>query len=535
MIPGAEQHRQDESQGALNGRLQSIVGAVHVLTQAAQLDFYSSDIFDRKTIAEFVVRPGTVEEAAAVVGACTAAGRPVIPRGGGLSYTGGYLPTRAGSVIIDMARLDRIVEINAQDMYVTVEAGVTWNQLYETLTPQGLRTPYWGTVSGYHATIGGGLSQGSTHFGSGEFGGSSDTCLGLQVILADGRLLTTGSGAAIHQPSPFFRYYGPDLTGLFLQDTGALGFKARATLKLIKAPPQQRYATIAFATLEQQFGAMAEVARNRLAAECGGWNPALVRRFGSASTELQEDLKYLTSVVRTGGNLFRGLKDAATLALAGRRDWQQDTFLMHITIDEISAPAADEKLKRVEKIAADFGGRAIPASFPRAHRARPFTSMSALPRTGERSVPTHGICPHSRSVKVAKEVYSIFEQHADLCQRFNITWCLISSTLGTGATAVEPLIYYPDVRGAHYSRIPPEGESPPSFGEADPDTIAAVRTVRSALAQMFMANGCTHLQIGKSYPYRAGREPVTWDVLAGIKALLDPQGLVNPGSLGFDA
>ena len=517
----------------LKNDLKRIVGTEHVLSGSEELDFYSSDTFDQKVLAELIVQPGTPEDVAAAVGLCTGAGYAVIPRGGGLSYTGGYLPIRDHSVIFDLTRLTRILEINAEDMYVTVEAGVTWHRLYEALMPLGLRTPYWGTVSGYHATIGGGLSQGSTHFGSGEFGPSGESCLGLDVAVADGRIITTGSSATAHRASPFFRGYGPDLTGLFLNDTGALGFKVRATLKLIKAPPHQRYASVAFETLEQQMGAMAEVSRNRLASECGGWDPALVRRFGSADTAIQEDLKYLSGVVRSGSSLLGGVLDAAKIAIAGRRAWQDNVFLMHVTTDEFSAAAADEKAKAVEKIAASFGGRMIPATYPRAHRARPFTDMTAQPRIEERTVPTHGICPHSRTVEMAKNVYGIFDEHAALMERHGITWSLISSTLGNNATLVEPLIYYVDKRGAHFDRIPKPGKLPPRYGDADPVTIEALRTIRRALAQMFMKNGCVHLQIGKSYPYKEGRAPETWALLKSIKDSVDPKGLINPGSLGL--
>jgi FAD/FMN-containing dehydrogenase len=517
----------------LSAQLAERVGSGNVLFSPEEIDFYSSDIFDQKLPATLIVRPGTAEQVAACVALCTAADHAVIPRGGGLSYTGGYLPVRDRSVIFDLARLDRIVEINTEDMYVTVEAGVTWHQLHTALKPLGVRTPYWGTVSGYHATIGGGLSQGSTHFGSAEYGTSAESCLGLDVVTADGRIVRTGSASSVHRPSPFFRNYGPDLVGLFLNDTGALGFKVAATLKLIRAPEHQRYLSIAFTTIEQQMSAMAEVSRQRLAAECGGWNPALVRRFGSQDTAIQEDLKYLGGVIGSGSSIFSGLRDAAKIAFAGRRAWQDDVFLMHATSDSDCAAAADDKLKRIEEIAAAFNGRSIPASYPRAHRGRPFADMTALPRIPERTVPTHGICPHSRAIEVAKQVYDVFDEHEALLKHHGISWSLISSTIGTGATLVEPLIHYPDARGAHYARIPKAGEMPARYGDADPDTIAAMRTVRRALAQMFMRNGCVHLQIGKSYPYREGRAPETWNLLQGIKTLLDPKGLMNPGSLGL--
>ena len=91
-------------------------------------------------------------------------------------------------------------------------------------------------MSGFSPTVGGALSQGSVFLGSTRHGTSAESTLSLDVVLADGSLLQTGSASGVKRPSPFFRTYGPDLTGLFLGDAGALGIKARATLQLIPFP-----------------------------------------------------------------------------------------------------------------------------------------------------------------------------------------------------------------------------------------------------------------------------------------------------------
>jgi FAD/FMN-containing dehydrogenase len=517
-------------------RLKSLLGAASVLDSPAELDFYSSDVFEQGATAELVLRPGTVEETSEAVRLCTEAGRAVIPRGAGLSYTRGYLAQRSGSVVVDLSRLTRIVEINAADLYVTVECGVTWKQLHEALAPLGLRATYWGTVSGFHATIGGGLSQGAAHFGCAEFGSSSENCLGLDVVLADGTLLKTGSAATSYTPTPFYRSYGPDLTGLFLNDTGALGLKVRATLPLIPAPTEQRFLSAAFATLDQMLAAMAETSRQGLAGEIGGWSPELVRRFSSVSPDLGEDLKYLSSVVRSGSTLLGGIKDAARIALAGRRDWKGELFLMHVTVEAGGSAAADEKLQAVEAIVAEQGGRTIPPSFPRAHHARPFTDLrdGSFTASTERTLPTHGLCPHSRASAVAEEVYAIFRSHAALMAEHQITWALITSIVGRRTTLIEPLMHYHDARGEHFHRIPREaGAVPAKFGDANPAQIEALLTIRRSLTDMFMRNGCVHLQIGKTYPYRESRETATYQLLQDIKQSVDPRGLVNPGSLGL--
>ena len=107
-----------------------------------------------------VVTPRSVSDLASAVARITEAGLAVAPRGGGMSYTGGYLPRQA-FVCIDLSKLTRIVSLNVADMYITVEAGCTWAQVREALLGSGLTTPYSGPLSGLRATVGGALSQNS--------------------------------------------------------------------------------------------------------------------------------------------------------------------------------------------------------------------------------------------------------------------------------------------------------------------------------------------------------------------------------------
>ena len=95
-----------------------------------------------------VIRPGTVDELVAALRIAAAADLPVVPRGGGMSYTDGYLPKLANSITVDLLRLDRVVDVNVDDGYVTVECGSTWKALDKVLEARGVRTPYWGPLSG---------------------------------------------------------------------------------------------------------------------------------------------------------------------------------------------------------------------------------------------------------------------------------------------------------------------------------------------------------------------------------------------------
>ena len=204
---------------SLADQLADRIGEEYVLTDEASCVLYAQDVYTKGLTALAVVRPGDTDELADIVSSVTSAGHAIIARGGGMSYTSGYVPKEEGSVIVDMSRMDRVLEINTEDMFVTVQAGCTWKSLHEALDGSGYRTPYWGTLSGIHATVGGGMSQNSIFWGSARYGTAVDSVLGLEVVLADGSTVRTGSGAQKHG-TPFFRHYGPDLTGLFCCDTG---------------------------------------------------------------------------------------------------------------------------------------------------------------------------------------------------------------------------------------------------------------------------------------------------------------------------
>lgn len=168
------------------------VGHDAVITDDAEREFFSQDVFRKGKTVAAIVRPSTVDALRSALRVAAEFAVPVIPRGGGMSYTDGFLAVDDTALLVDTGALDRIVEINTGDMYVTVEAGCTWRALAEALAVHGVRTPYWGPLSGLRATVGGALSQGSVFLGSGRHGSAADNVQSLDVVLADGSLITTG-------------------------------------------------------------------------------------------------------------------------------------------------------------------------------------------------------------------------------------------------------------------------------------------------------------------------------------------------------
>ena len=529
--------RDDTGVAALLTTLTAIVGAEHIHRSDADRLFYSTDVLSTGAIAAAAVTPGNPDDVARVVAACTHAGFPIVPRGAGLSYTGGYTPAEADAIVIDLQRLDQIVEINVEDMYVTVEAGCSWKQLLDALDPLGVRTPYWGPVSGHSSTVGGALSQGSIYYGSARYGSTADSVLGLKVVLADGSHVTTGSGSATVAASPFFRNFGPDLTGLFLNDSGALGVKTQATFRLIRKPAATAFLSFSFDDAAQCIRVLSEVCRRGLASECYVFDP-FMHGLRLKRESLVEDFRRLVSVARAGKSLLAGARDAARIAVTGRGAFKDVHYAMHVMLEARSESFVTAEMAEVRALALADGGREIEATLPRVQRSEPFFSRKGngtLNPEGQRYLPVHGICPHSRAQAVVGAVHEVFSRFETQLDRHRVEWGYVMCGISTHAVIIEPLIFWADAPNQYHQRVmePDYLAGLPKHAANDAGT-QLVKDISAALKQAFQRLGCTHLQIGRSYPYRDGRDPTTYGLLQSIKRAIDPQGRINPGSLGLD-
>jgi FAD/FMN-containing dehydrogenase len=118
--------------------------------------------------------------------------------------------------------------------------------------------------------------------------------------------------------------------------------------------------------------------------------------------------------------------------------------------------------------------------------------------------------------------------------RHGIEWGYVTFAISTTAILIEPMLYWPDARELYHERmISPAHLAKLPILEADPEAAAAMRRLRADLVEFWLQHGCAHLQIGKTYAYLEDREPAARSLIEGIKALVDPRGLVNPGALGL--
>ncbi len=497
-----------------------------VLSDTETRDFYAHDIYSRGADLLAVVRPKNTKELSAAIAATTEQNIPVIPRGGGMSYTGGYVTDRPGAALFDLAAMDRILEINETDMTVTVEAGCTWAKLYEALKPKGLRTPFWGTLSGLKASIGGGMSQNCLFWGSGRYGTAAQTCIAMKVVLADGTILKTGS--------EFTRPYGPDLTGIFLADTGALGMKATITLRLIPEAEAHAYASFTFETYQETLTALGAIERSGVATECFGFDPSL-NAIRMKRHSLSSDAKSLGKMMKKQGSVWGAIKEGAKVVAAGRDFMDEAKFSLHVLTEARIQPAADDDLERARTIALNNGATETENTIPKIIRANPFGPLnSMLGPEGQRWAPVHGLVPHSKALKCYAAIEALFETHRAEMEALQIfTGTLVSSVSGSGAI-IEPCLYWPDasnplhrdtVEDAHFAKLPKL--------DANAKAWEVTQKVKQALVDLFHDHGAVHLQIGRTYRYRDSLDPAADALLQDLKKSLDPKGLMNPGSLGL--
>ncbi len=517
----------------IGARLRSVVAAEAVLDDDASRRFYANDVFWQPGIEPLaIVCPSTREELAATVRTATQAGVAVVPRGGAMSYTKGYLPIHARSIVIDTRRLNRVLEINKADLYVTVEAGCTWAALNEALEGTGLRTPYWGPLSGINATVGGALSQNSAFFGSALNGTVAECVLGVTVVLADGSIVTTGSGGR-SGAKPFTREGGPDLTGLFLGDTGAMGIKAAATIKLAVAPTAVDFLSFGFPSIQSMGEAQTEMARTRLVAEGFGIDRNKAEHSASVN-RISEGLQILGKVAASGKSTLGGLKDALGVAVGGTGFLKDHAYTLHLVVEQDDAAELASAMLRLRGIGKRHQGVEITNSVPRVMRTRPFGPVRGmLGRNGERWVPIHAVFPLGDAQRVLDANEAFFAERLPMLRQHGIVYSVMTMTTGH-AFFLEPAFYWMDeITPLHVQSVGEDVVKPWRDRPANPGARNAVIQLRRDTQELYASLGGVSWQVARDYPFIDLLKPETRALLAGVKQAVDPRGLMNPGALGL--
>ncbi len=247
--------------------LSSIVGDRYVSDDYAVLLTYTRDMsaFPATRPQGAIVSPGSVEEVVQIVRLANETRTPVIPMGGKATVSG-VPPGQPGrGIIVNMRRLDKILEIDKVNMAVTCQAGITMGELMGKCNEQGYEVHTAGTPH-YIDTAGGHIS-GTPGAGFGSYGFSIGFnwhyLLGMKIVLPDATVIDTGTGEgglSTYRGRTYARaMHGPDITGLFTGDGGIFGIKVEVTYRMFGRPKFTGGSARMFDTLDQAFEAYNEL------------------------------------------------------------------------------------------------------------------------------------------------------------------------------------------------------------------------------------------------------------------------------------
>jgi len=222
-------------------KLIEIVGKENFTDQLEELVPYSYDASMNVHRPNAAVWPESTEQVSEIVKFANKYKIPVIPRGAGTSLSGGVVPIKGG-IIIDLSRMNRILEISIENRYAQVQAGVVCDDLNRALAKYGFIFPP-DPASSSVSTIGGNVATNAGGIKGAKYGTTRDYVMGLQVVLPTGEVLKTGS----HTMKCVSGY---DLSKLFVGAEGTLGVITEVTLKINPIPRHAMTAVATFTRLE---------------------------------------------------------------------------------------------------------------------------------------------------------------------------------------------------------------------------------------------------------------------------------------------
>ncbi len=211
--------------------LEEIVGPENVSTEPAELICYARDFsfidVETRSLPDVVVWPTSTRQVAEIVRLANEFKMPIIPRGAGTGECGGAMPV-TGGIVVDLFKMDRIIEFNKADMWVLVEPGIVGDKLNMFLAKHGFFYPPV-PASSEMSTIGGNVATNAAGYRTVKYGSTSRWVMALEVVLPNGKVIWTGSRTRKTSS-------GYDLTRLFVGSEGTLGIFTKVMLRIHPLP-----------------------------------------------------------------------------------------------------------------------------------------------------------------------------------------------------------------------------------------------------------------------------------------------------------
>jgi D-lactate dehydrogenase (cytochrome) len=450
---------------ALLESLRSLLGDRVSTTDAVREHHSHAESWHTPARPDAVVFPLSTDDVSAVVRACAAHAVPVIAFGMGSSMEGHVNAVRGG-VTVDLTRMTRVLRVSQEDLDVTVEAGITRKTLEARLKNTGLMFPI---DPGADATIGGMAATRASGTTAVRYGTMRENVLGLTVVLADGRVIHTGSRARKSSS-------GYDLTRLFVGSEGTLGIITEVTLRLFGRPEAVAAAVCPFTSME-----------------------------GAANTVIQ--------TIQLGIPVARmEIIDDTQLAIVNRfsKTAYPEAPTLFFEFHGTSQGVVDEQARTVEEIAREHGATGFEwATTPEARavlwQARHDVYYATLAsRPGARAMTTD-VC-----VPISQLAPCILETQAD--------------ARATGLAA--PLVGHAGDGNFHLILM----IDPDQPDEVARVSAYAQRLVERALRMGGTCSGEHGIGLGKM-KYLKAEHGEALNVMRAVKQALDPGHLMNPGKM----
>jgi alkyldihydroxyacetonephosphate synthase len=465
--------------------LVALLGEAYVSTRESDRLVYATDWswmlqmwLDRgmePTRPDFVVHPGSAEEVAGVMKIANRYRLPVVPWGGGSGSQGGAGPV-FGGILLDMKRLNRIIEINETSLTVTAEAGIIGTQLEWALNERGLTLPHY-PASANCATLGGYLAPRGSGVISTKYGKAEDLVLSMQVVLPDGTIIRT--------PVVPNHASGPAFMGLWVGAEGTLGVITEATMQIERLPEARLFRAVLFHDLSKALEAGQRIMTQRL-------DPMVIRLYDLPSTK--KVVKRVLNLDLEGAYMVLGFDGWPEIA--GAQEKRALDICFELGAQDLGREPGEEWWHHRYDFYYPPLSLHLPQMYGTTETVTTFDRIEAL---------------YYAKRAVIEENYAAWE--VNYIGHF-------SHWFPWGVMLYDRFVI----------------NNPPQDAQ---EALALhneiwLRAVRTSLAYGGMLNEHHGIgfKLGHLMPEQYG---AAWPLLQAIKETLDPQGIMNPGKLGFQA
>lgn len=438
-----------------------------LVTAPEQLRTYECDgLTGHRVCPSLVVLPRSTAEVQATVRLCNVAGIPFVARGAGTGLSGGALPSADG-VVISLARMNRILEIDLESGRVTVEPGVTNLAITQAVGPHGF---YYAPdpSSQQVCTIGGNVAENSGGAHCLKHGFTVNHVTALEVVLPDGELAYLGAGKSLDSE-------GPDLLGLFIGSEGTLGIATRITVRVLRRPEAVRTLLAGFDSASHAGAAVSEIIAGGILA---------------GAMEIMDRL----TLEAVEASVHAGYPDVGSILI--------------VELDG-NAAQVDEDAARVEEICRECGASEIRTAADDGERALFWkgrkAAFAAMGRVSHDYYVQDGVVPRTRLPEVLDRIAGLERDYG----------LRVGNVFHAGDGNLHPLVLYDRRRGGEAARARELAEA----------ILEVCMDVGGALT------GEHGIGVDKACRMGLMFSEVDLETMKRVRAAVDPAGLCNPGKI----